>query len=56
MARRLKLMTGLDLRGSTIIIGLDGWVNAGNASTLSLSYLIVCISIFSLCLSSAVCS
>jgi proteasome assembly chaperone (PAC2) family protein len=40
MARRLKLMTGLDLRGSTIIIGLDGWVNAGNASTLSLSYLI----------------
>ncbi|MEM3693427.1 MAG: PAC2 family protein [Candidatus Bathyarchaeia archaeon] len=40
MARTLRLRRDLDLEGASIIIGLDGWVNAGSASTLSLNYLI----------------
>lgn len=36
----LRLMKGIRIEGAPILVGLGGWVDAGNASTLGVNYLI----------------
>lgn len=40
MNRDVKIDEKIELRNSQMIIGLDGWVNAGKVSTFSIKYLI----------------